>query len=244
MPNANSQSTALRSSVGKGGVNQRQDVKNVQSLLNQHIGRMTPLRPLVVDGITGRNTALVIEEFQRRIVGVARPDGRVDPGGRTLRALAKSTGTASPATDRSGQTNIRSGFDKLRDVKPELREKVIAFAAVFGPIKISSGLRTVRKQAELMAVMTDRDLNMYGSNTSYVRKIKALSAAERTVDAVEVILARARAQGSRISYHLAARAVDISGRAPFDWDRAKQLAEGVGLTVKLERWRNCFHVQI
>jgi uncharacterized protein (TIGR02594 family) len=85
----------LSGSVGRGGVNRPQDVKAVQELINKHIGRLTPWRPLVVDGRIGPLTIGAIEEFQRRIVHLSRPDGRVDPGGQTLRALQGQTGAAA-----------------------------------------------------------------------------------------------------------------------------------------------------
>jgi len=63
------------------------DVKVVQRLLNANISKLTPLSPLKVDGKMGPNTANAIIEFQKRVVGMRQPDGRVDPGGRTLTAL-------------------------------------------------------------------------------------------------------------------------------------------------------------
>ena len=78
---------AITGSVGRGGTNGRRDVETVQRLLNQHIGRLTPLSPLVVDGLAGGSTVAAIETFQRRVLHMSRPDGRVDPGGRTFRAL-------------------------------------------------------------------------------------------------------------------------------------------------------------
>ena len=86
----------IRQSVGRGGVNQPSDVRIVQILLNANLGRLTPLRPLAEDGKVGPMTIGAIEEFQRRVVKMAKPDGRVDPHGRTLRSL--NAGTAPTAT--------------------------------------------------------------------------------------------------------------------------------------------------
>jgi uncharacterized protein (TIGR02594 family) len=77
----------ITASVGKGGVNRRQDIEVVQGLINRNLARLTPLAPLVVDGMIGTRTISAIEEFQRRVLNMGYPDGRVDPGGRTLRAL-------------------------------------------------------------------------------------------------------------------------------------------------------------
>lgn len=79
--------TSITQSVGRRGVNRQSDVKAVQTLLNHNIGKITPLRVLTVDGKVGKLTYSAIEEFQRRVVRMMRPDGRVDPGGQTLAAL-------------------------------------------------------------------------------------------------------------------------------------------------------------
>jgi len=86
-------------SVGRGGANRPADVEVVQVLINKHIGMITPLRPLGVDGRVGPNTVGAIEEFQRRVLEMAEPDGRVDPHGRTLKALitGKAVETAGAA---------------------------------------------------------------------------------------------------------------------------------------------------
>jgi putative chitinase len=72
-------------SVGAGGKNWRDDVKTIQILLN--FSRSPSSRPLELDGVTGKSTIDAIREFQTRVVKLVAPDGRVDPGGGTLRAL-------------------------------------------------------------------------------------------------------------------------------------------------------------
>jgi peptidoglycan hydrolase-like protein with peptidoglycan-binding domain len=73
--------------VGRGGVNSRSDVELVQSLINSKIKEISPLAPLAVDGIVGPKTIGAIERYQKSVVGLSRPDGRVDPGGKTITAL-------------------------------------------------------------------------------------------------------------------------------------------------------------
>ena len=70
----------LGASVGKGGKNAPEDVTLVQQLL---IDRGEDPGP--VDGVCGARTIAAIRAFQGRFL--ARPDGRVDPGGRTIREL-------------------------------------------------------------------------------------------------------------------------------------------------------------
>ncbi len=84
----------LQGSVGRGGKNHRGDVIFVQQLLNQHLS--VPLEVLQVDGVVGPMTIFAIEEYQRRNVLSIRPDGRVDPGGKTFGALTAGLGRQLP----------------------------------------------------------------------------------------------------------------------------------------------------
>ena len=75
-------------SVGHGGMNLRQDVETVQTLLNRH---RTPAQPLLtVDRVAGGLTIAAIKEFQTRVVKIPKPDGRVDPQGITAEYLYTS----------------------------------------------------------------------------------------------------------------------------------------------------------
>jgi len=68
--------STLGGSVGAGGANNPDDVKAVQRALG-----------IADDGQCGGGTIGAIKAFQKSI-GMANPDGRVDPGGATSRALA------------------------------------------------------------------------------------------------------------------------------------------------------------
>ena len=83
----------ITGSVGRGGRNLRSDVITIQKLINDNILSIVPLARVVEDGACGPRTIGAIEEFQRRVVKMLEPDGRVDPGGSTLRRL---NGEASP----------------------------------------------------------------------------------------------------------------------------------------------------
>jgi len=77
----------ITGSVGRGGRNYPpSDVMTVQYLLNcVPATQGGPAKELAVDGAAGPKTIAAIEGFQRKLGGF--PDGRVDPGGATLRAL-------------------------------------------------------------------------------------------------------------------------------------------------------------
>jgi hypothetical protein len=80
----------ISASVGRGGTNLPQDSKVIRELLNQHISKLVPLRPLAVDGRVVPRTIEAIVEFQKRVVRMPVPDGRVDPNGATFLALSSN----------------------------------------------------------------------------------------------------------------------------------------------------------
>jgi hypothetical protein len=94
----------ISDSVGRGGANRPEDVRIVQELLNQHTS--PPQQPLEVDGAVGPKTIAAIEAFQRNVVNMAHPDGRVDPGGRTFAALAGSSPAPSPAPSADSSSGL------------------------------------------------------------------------------------------------------------------------------------------
>ena len=75
----------ILASVGRGSLNRSEDVRLVQELLNRHT--RAPQPPLVVNGVADSRTVAAIEAFQRQVVHMHRPDGRVEPGSHTFAAL-------------------------------------------------------------------------------------------------------------------------------------------------------------
>ncbi len=74
-------------SVGEGGRNAAADVRAVQHLLNDWLGRKNA-RLLAVDGVAGPLTIGAIRDAQRAFGGVV--DGRVDPAGPTINWLFRN----------------------------------------------------------------------------------------------------------------------------------------------------------
>lgn len=121
-------------SVGKDAPNRKADVIVVQKLLNNFATGLG-LKALEVDGGFGTDTGTAIRRFQAKVVGIANPDGRVDPGGRTLVAL---NGTAPPsASDGPSQLSGEAWWhanearfansDKIDDLVPDFAAKVRSF---------------------------------------------------------------------------------------------------------------------
>lgn len=137
---------SITSSVGKGGTNKKSDVKSVQGALNA----VYPALALAVDGLCGPKTIRRIEKFQRRFMN--NPDGRIDPGGRTLKRLNSATPDIQEAW--SGDSAKWPEDKKLDSLNTYLRPKIKRILARltdegFQP-KIVYAWRSVSKQLELV----------------------------------------------------------------------------------------------
>ncbi|MDI1480062.1 penicillin-insensitive murein endopeptidase [Polyangium sp. y55x31] len=77
----------LTGSVGQGGRNAHDDVVLVQKQLNKNAHIASAIGTLPETGIMDEATLRAILSFQRSVVRLGSPDGRVDPHGRTWRML-------------------------------------------------------------------------------------------------------------------------------------------------------------
>jgi len=82
-------------SVGRAAVNSPADVLLVQQLLNAQV-KSLGLPPLDEDEKIGPNTINAIRAYQKMVLGMTAPDGRIDVGGRTWKALSGGTRIAVP----------------------------------------------------------------------------------------------------------------------------------------------------
>jgi penicillin-insensitive murein endopeptidase len=87
----------LSGSVGQGGRNAHDDVMLVQKLLNKNTHLVAATGELVETGVVDEPTQGAIIVFQRTVVRLSAPDGRIDPHGRTWRMLLG---------DQSQSTNV------------------------------------------------------------------------------------------------------------------------------------------
>lgn len=81
----------ITGSVGKKGQNFSADVLLVQKLLNQKLNATSGVVPLKENGDFGEPMLKAIEYFQKKVVGLAIADGRIDVGGKTWKKLSDST---------------------------------------------------------------------------------------------------------------------------------------------------------
>ena len=138
--------TTIRGSVGRGGNNNPGQVRIIQELLNRH--RPIPLAKLAADDRIGPKTIAAIEEFQQRVVKMPRPDGRVDPGGGTLRALSAPANGHSARLPTAGlsvqqQQKLLAALDRIC----ALKGTGVAFVGrgmsqIVRPAAMPSGLQT------------------------------------------------------------------------------------------------------
>lgn len=127
----------LEGSVGQGGDNLPNDVRTVQHALNRH--DLTPLTRLEEDGRCGPATIRAVRQFQVRHLNMTSPDGRVDPGGRTLRRLSSQTtdrGTGANAETRQADRSLRGDRVDPRVQETAVTTRIIdALVPRFGSIR-------------------------------------------------------------------------------------------------------------
>jgi hypothetical protein len=144
----------ISGSVGRNGQNKPDDVIIVQKLLNPHAARLgIPL--LIVDGLATDNTIEAIRRYQKLVLLAPSPDGRIDVGGPTWRALAagRSVEPPAPAGDpalsgkawwHTHQANYPNS-NRLSDLVPPFREQAQRFAnallAAGATVSVTSTLR-------------------------------------------------------------------------------------------------------
>ena len=145
-------SVQITGSVGRGGKNGKADTRKIQKLLNA----IYPATLLEVDGQCGAKTVRRVERFQRRFS--RRPDGRVDPRGRTLKRL----NAAAPGLqkDWSGDSSKWSEKKKLDSMDRRLRTSTARILQAlksegFRP-KIFFGWRSVAVQRQLVEAGNSR----------------------------------------------------------------------------------------
>lgn len=177
--------TGISKSVGRNGINNKDDVIFIQSALNSHSEKQAHSTLLKVDGLCGAKTIQAISTFQKNSAGIAVPDGRVDPNGKTLRYLAMNP-TAKAADSRtSGAQKLNevyvtysSNIKENRRVVSTYSINVIKLALMqcgMTHAVITSTLRTPEDQAEIMydnaKINFDKQKSLYGKNGDDVLEV-------------------------------------------------------------------------
>ncbi|MEI9928591.1 MAG: hypothetical protein WDN44_13950 [Sphingomonas sp.] len=145
----------IGASVGKGGANKPSDVLTVQKLLNAF--QLAQGQPgLIVTGSVDGPTIVAIQAYQAKVVGLAAPDGRIDPGGKTWTALAAGTGLAPPYSGAGWWHANQAKYPNsaaLADLAPPFRDNAAAFVKALrdaGATVTVSATRRNETRARLM----------------------------------------------------------------------------------------------
>lgn len=216
--------TGIAKSVGKGGVNQKADAKLVQRLLSP-FAVSKGLPPLLDDGDIGPKTIAVIERFQAEVMGFPAPDGRIDPGGKTMAALLAwkvpspaptpaPTPTPVPADDGIKVT-YGPGVDEdarlVDDYSFAVIRKALGLAGMKAAV-ITSTLRLPQEQAATMYKNAAKDLNaqfaLYGPTGDeilQVYKANRAKSAETVIELMRKTIEKQLANGRQVSKHVATR---------------------------------------
>jgi hypothetical protein len=147
---------AIGASVGQGGTNDLADVLVVQHLLNAWLQRIGE-KVLPTDGDCGPRTIAAIQLFQARVLHSPKPDGRIDPGGRTWDAL---TSLAAPpplsGADwwHANQARFPSSSD-VADLASPFREQVKAFLKALSAAGADVTIAATRRNAIRAELMRD-----------------------------------------------------------------------------------------
>ena len=147
----------ISASVGKGGKNKPADAKTVQELLNPFASK-AGFTKLKIDSDCGPKTIGAIGKFQKSVVAMTRPDSRVDPNGDSFKALVagpKAASQTTGGTSRNGSSSGSGGPPQVSGPTNGVDKKIIgvleAVSSHYGkPIVVTSGLRSPKKQGEVM----------------------------------------------------------------------------------------------
>jgi hypothetical protein len=248
----------LTGSVGRNGDNTPDDVKKVQVLLNKHAAT-AGFGKLSVDGKVGTNTLKAIVVFQKAI-GIKSPDGVVDAGGRTLKALEDKP-VAKPAEDTKAAPAKPAGngsgrlVGNVTGVQADLVAYAKAVAEFYGrEIRISSGRRNAEEQAAVMFKYWTINLKrgqiyvFLRSNPGTLQELDALYAAaaegkakssDEAAAAKKKFLTICSALAPKLSAHVAGRAIDVSPKTCM----TRAMRDAMKTALKEVEETSCFHYE-
>lgn len=107
----------ISNSVGDKGINSLFDAEKIQNLLNENLHLMPKIKKLVVDKKVGKLTITAIRTYQKDVLKMINPDGRVDPNGRTLKSLQKTVQSSKPARPANVTAFINKTLADAKNIK-------------------------------------------------------------------------------------------------------------------------------
>ena len=197
----------LTGSVGRGGKNFAVDVRVVQQLLNQHkiVGQNIPLK---VDGIAGLKTVTRIECFQKSIVKMMLPDGRIDPNGKSWMVLIKSPNSLILAPKVTYSPNIPVSKQIVSKYAISIIQHALCNSGMSQAV-ITSTIRTPEEQAQIMYRGAKKNLTdqfrLYGSARDEVLRVYNANKTRpesETIGLMKQKICELLKQGRRTSKHV------------------------------------------
>ena len=179
--------TGISKSVGRYGINIKDDVMFIQTALNTYAKKhASNTFPLKVDGLCGNKTIQAIFNFQKNHVGISVPDARIDPQGRSFRHLTSTspiaiatsnTASAKPIGFMLNEAHVTYASDipENRRIVSAYAINVVKLALIESKMThavITSTLRTPQDQAEIM--YKNAKLNFSGQYDLYGTNGKAV----------------------------------------------------------------------
>ncbi|MES2987032.1 MAG: hypothetical protein V4808_03915 [Pseudomonadota bacterium] len=134
---------AIGASVGKSGVNDLADVIVVQHLLNDWLDA-TGQPDLPTDGDCGPRTIAAITAYQAQVVGLAKPDGLVTPGGKTWTALSTGQGSQASLSGAAWWNANQAKYPNSEKLSDLLR------APVYCPFRPALGKLVARRECHAL----------------------------------------------------------------------------------------------
>jgi hypothetical protein len=205
--------TGITGSVGRGGVNLPADVKVVQQLLEPFL-KQNGQPTLNGNGKVDNAMIIAISNFQTRKLHITAPDGKVDPGGRTLVALLEQGQLGTAAAPTVGSVKVTYSPHVLPEAKlvSEYSFGVVRKALVMAKMKaavITSTLRLPQEQAETMYKNAAKNLpgqfQLYGPTGDEILKIYKANQTEPQTEVVELMRKKIDEQlsmGRQVSRHV------------------------------------------
>jgi uncharacterized protein (TIGR02594 family) len=136
---------AISASVGKGGANGKADVRAVQCLLNLSLNRaqMGLTTKLAMSGTLDPATQDAIDLYQRKVMKLAKPDGRVDSHGGMIRRL-QSALPVMPAGPFTKPLWLKFACDEERAGVKELSGRPRNHPRILEYLATAKGLASVK----------------------------------------------------------------------------------------------------
>jgi hypothetical protein len=159
--------STLTASVGRNGINHPDDVRTIQALLNKN--RPLGQSLIAVNGLMTAATIAAIEEFQKRVVKLDTPDGRVDPGGNTLKALDASVSQTAASTNLSGAAWWHANqakfpnSERVEDLEPIFRAKFQEFLSALNAAGAATTISATLRSKQRVYLMRHSFLIANGS---------------------------------------------------------------------------------